>query len=60
MADWILRQIASVPGPESAPRYGETMRAIPGSPCAARCRFREATPARRLKTQWRKLAAATS
>lgn len=33
MADWILRQIANVPGPEGRAALQEPSRAIPGSPC---------------------------
>ncbi|TXB93287.1 glycosyltransferase [Mycobacterium tuberculosis] len=58
MADWILRQIANVPGPEGRAALQETIARHPRIAMLA-LQHRGATPARRLKTQWRKLAAAT-
>lgn len=58
MADWILRQIANVPGPEGRAALQETIARHPRIAMLA-LQHRGATPARPLKTQWRKLAAAT-
>lgn len=58
MADWILRQIANVPGPEGRAALQETIARHPRIAMLA-LQHRGATPARRLKPQWRKLAAAT-
>lgn len=58
MADWILRQIANVPGPEGRAALQETIARHPRIAMLA-LQHRGATPARRFKTQWRKLAAAT-
>lgn len=58
MADWILRQIANVPGPEGRAALQETIARHPRIAMLA-LQHRGATPARRLKTQWRKPAAAT-
>lgn len=58
MADWILRQIANVPGPEGRAALQETIARHPRIAMLA-LQHRGATPAPRLKTQWRKLAAAT-
>lgn len=58
MADWILRQIANVPGPEGRAALQETIARHPRIAMLA-LQHRGATPARQLKTQWRKLAAAT-
>lgn len=58
MADWILRQIANVPGPEGRAALQETIARHPRIAMLA-LQHRGATPARRLKIQWRKLAAAT-
>lgn len=58
MADWILRQIANVPGPEGRAALQETIARHPRIAMLA-LQHRGATSARRLKTQWRKLAAAT-
>lgn len=58
MADWILRQIANVPGPEGRAALQETIARHPRIAMLA-LQHRGATPARRLKTQWRKLATAT-
>lgn len=58
MADWILRQIANVPGPEGRAALQETIARHPRIAMLA-LQHRGATPALRLKTQWRKLAAAT-
>lgn len=58
MADWILRQIANVPGPEGRAALQETIARHPRIAMLA-LQHRGATPARRLKTQCRKLAAAT-
>lgn len=51
MADWILRQIANVPGPEGRAALQETIARHPRIAMLA-LQHRGATPARRLKTQW--------
>lgn len=58
MADWVLRQIASVPGPEGRAALQDTIAQHPRIAILA-LQHRWATPTRRLKTAWRKLAAAT-
>jgi hypothetical protein len=57
-ADWILHQIADVPGPEGRAALQETITQHPRIAALA-LQHRWATPARRLKTMWRKRAAAT-
>jgi hypothetical protein len=58
-ADRILRQIAKVPGPEGRAALLDTIAQHPRLAMLA-LQHRWATPAERLKTLWRKLAAATS
>jgi hypothetical protein len=58
MADWVLREIAKVPGPEGRAALQSTIARHPRFAMLA-LQHRWATPTRRLKTQWRKLAAAT-
>lgn len=58
MADWVLRHIANIPGPEGEATLQNTIAAHPRFAMLA-LQHRWATPARRLKIQWRKLAAAT-
>jgi hypothetical protein len=58
MADWILSQIAKVPGPEGRAALQDTIANHPRFAMLA-LQHRWATPTRRLKTLWRKLAAAT-
>jgi glycosyltransferase involved in cell wall biosynthesis len=57
MADWILRQIAKVPGPEGRAVLLDTIAQHPRSAMLA-LQHRWATPTRRLKTMRRTLAAA--
>jgi hypothetical protein len=57
MADWILRQIAKVPGPEGRAVLLDTIAQHPRSAMLA-LQHRWATPRRRLKTMRRTLAAA--
>ena len=58
-ADRTLRQIAKVPGPEGRAALLDTIARHPRLAMLA-LQHRWATPAERLKTLWRKLAAATS
>lgn len=58
MADWVLHQIAKVPGPEGRAVLQNTIAQHPRFAMLA-LQHRWATPPQRIKTQWRKLAAAT-
>jgi hypothetical protein len=57
MADWILREMAKVPGPEARAALLDTIARHPRSAMLA-LQHRWATPTRRLKTMRRTLAAA--
>jgi hypothetical protein len=57
MADWVLREIAKVPGPDGRAALQNTIARYPRFAMLA-LQHRWATPTRRLKTQLRKLAAA--
>ena len=56
MADWILRQIAKVPGPEGRAALQDTIAQHPRFAMLA-LQHRWATPTRRIKTLWHQLAA---
>jgi len=58
MADWVLREIGKVPGPDGRAALQNTIAQHPRLAMLA-LRHRWAKPTRRLKTQWRKFAAAT-
>lgn len=57
MADWILHQIARVPGPEGSAALQNTIAAHPRFAMLA-LRHRWASPTRKLKTLWRRHAVA--
>ena len=57
MADWVLREIGKVPGPDGRAALQNTIAQHPRLAMLA-LRHRWAKPTRRLKTRWRKLAAA--
>ncbi|CAM3035144.1 glycosyltransferase [Mycobacterium intermedium] len=57
MADWVLHQISTIAGPEGRAVLQDTIARHPRIAMLA-MQYRWATPGQRLKTQWRKLAAA--
>jgi len=58
MGDWVFREIAKVPGSDGRAALQNTIARHPRLAMLA-LRHRCATPKKRLKTQWRKFAAAT-